>query len=91
MCTIPVLCFGVNYDKIQLSRRDGAERGTKMQICQMLLDDRINDNTTVVIKDTDGTPIKCGRWYQDKILIYGSFHASFDFVADRNIAIFQLV
>ena len=70
------------------------ERGTKMkkmQICQILLDDRIDDNTTVVIKDTDGTPIKCGRWYQDKILIYGSFHASFDFVEERNIAILQLL
>ena len=62
-----------------------------MQICQILLDDRIDDNTTVVIKDTDGTPIKCGRWYQDKILIWGSFHASFDFVEERNIAILQLL
>ena len=61
-----------------------------MQICQILLDDRIDNNTTVVIKDTDGTTIKCGRWYQDKILIWGSFHASFDFVEERNIAILQL-
>lgn len=61
-----------------------------MQICKILLDERIDDKTTVVIKDTEGTPIRCGRWYQDKILIWGSFHASFDFVADRNIAILQL-
>ena len=62
-----------------------------MNISEALLDERINDNTTVIIKDTDGTPIKCGRWYQDKILIYGSFQASFDFVEERNIAIFQLL
>ena len=61
-----------------------------MKISQALLDERINDNTTVVIKDTEGTPIKCGRWYQDKILMWGSFHASLDFVEGRNIAILQL-
>ena len=62
-----------------------------MQICQILLDDRIDDNTTVVIKDTDGTPIKCGLWYQDKILVWGNFDATFDFVEYRNIAILQLL
>ena len=62
-----------------------------MQICQILLDDRIDDNTTVVIKDTEGTPIRCGRWYQDKILIWGRFPATFDFVEEKNIAILQLI
>lgn len=61
-----------------------------MQICQLLLDDRIDDNTTVLIKDPTGMPIKCGRWYQDKILIWGSFHATLEFVEGRNIAILQL-
>lgn len=62
-----------------------------MQISQILLDDRIDDNTIVVIKDTEGTPRICGRWYHDKILIWGGFHASFDFVEDRNIAILQIL
>ena len=61
-----------------------------MKVCHALLDERINDNTTVVIKDMTGTPIKCGRWYQDKILMWVNFEASLDFVAERNIAILQL-
>ena len=61
-----------------------------MKVSEILLDERINDNTTVVIKDPEGTPLKCGRWYQDKILMWGSFHASLDFVEGRNIAILQL-
>ena len=67
------------------------ERGIKMKICHLLLDDRIDDNTTVIIKDLTGRPIKCGRWYEDKILLWGSFHASLEFVAEKNIAIFQLI
>ena len=62
-----------------------------MQICQILLDERIDNNTTVVIKDVDGTPLLCGRWYQDKILLCGSYEVSFDFVEERNIAIMQLL
>lgn len=62
-----------------------------MKICQILLDERIDDNTTVVIKDSEGTPIRCGRWYEDKILILGNFDATFDFVEERNIAILQLL
>ena len=61
-----------------------------MKVSEILLDERINDKTIVVIKDTKGTPIKCGRWYQDKILMWGGFHASLDFVEGRNIAILQL-
>lgn len=62
-----------------------------MKIREFLLDERINDNTTVIIKDTTGRQIKCGRWYEDKILVFGSFHASLEFVAEKNTAIFQLL
>ena len=61
-----------------------------MKVSQVLLDERIDDNTTVVIKDMTGTPTVCGRWYQDKILMWGNFEASLEFVAERNIAILQL-
>ena len=63
----------------------------KMQICQLLLDDRIDDNTTVVITDKFGGMLVCGRWYQDKILVWGSFHATLYFVEERNLAIMQLL
>lgn len=62
-----------------------------MKIWQLLLDERIKDNTTVIIKDSTGIQIKCGRWYEDKILAWGSFHASLEFVAEKNTAIFQLI
>lgn len=62
-----------------------------MKLGHALLDDRIDDNTTVIIKDKDGEPIVGGRWYQDKILTWGKYRVSFDFVTNRNIAIFQLV
>ena len=62
----------------------------KMKVCHALLDDRITDNTTVVIKDMTGKPTVCGRWYQDKILMWGNFEATLEFVEGRNIAILQL-
>lgn len=62
-----------------------------MKVSQALLDERIVDNTRVVIKDVGGTPLICGRWYQDKILAWGNFEASLDFVEGRNIAVLQLV
>ena len=62
-----------------------------MKVCHALLDDRINDNTTVIIKDKFGGTLTCGRWYQDKILVWGKFEASLEFVAERNIAIMQLL
>ena len=62
-----------------------------MKLCHALLDDRINDNTTVVIKDKEGKPIVCGRWYQDKILLWVRHEVSFEFVEERNIAIMQLL
>ena len=62
-----------------------------MKIFELLMDERINDNTTVIIKDTTGRQIKCGRWYEDKILVWGSFHASLEFVTEKNTAIFQLI
>ena len=62
-----------------------------MKLGQALMDDRIDNNTTVVIKDVDGTTLICGRWYQDKILLCGSYDVSFDFVEERNIAIMQLL
>ena len=62
-----------------------------MKISHALLDERINDNTTVVIKDKFGGMLTCGRWYQDKILVWVNFEASFDFVEHRNVAILQLL
>ena len=62
-----------------------------MKLCHALLDDRINDNTTVIIKDKDGKPIVCGRWYEDKILSRCDFNVSFDFLEEINIAILQLL
>lgn len=62
-----------------------------MKLCHALLDDRIDDNTTIIIKDLSGGPAICGRWYQDKILVWVRHEVSFDFVEERNIAIFQLL
>ena len=62
-----------------------------MKVCHALLDDRINDNTTVIIKDKFGGTLTCGRWYQDKILVWVKSDASLEFVAERNIAILQLL
>ena len=62
-----------------------------MKLRVALLDDRIDDDTIVIIKDECGGPTVCGRWYQDKILYWGSSDVSFEFVAERNIAIFQLL
>ena len=61
-----------------------------MKVCYALLDDRVDDNTTFVIKDMFGNPITCGRWYQNKILAWCNFEATFEFEAERNIAILQL-
>ena len=77
------LCYSI------IARRQKGE--LKMKLSQALLDDRINDNTTVVIKDQDGKPIVCGRWYQDKILLWVRYDVACDFVEERNIAIFQLL
>ena len=66
------------------------EGSIKMKVSHALLDDRINDNTTVVIKDMFGDLITCGRWYQDKILVWCNFEATLEFVEGRNIAILQL-
>ena len=85
MCNC-VFCAFVLYYNCPKDRK-----GLKMKICEFLLDERINDNTTVIIKDSTGRQIKCGRWYEDKILTWGSFHASLEFVAEKNTAIFQLV
>ena len=62
-----------------------------MNISEALLDERINDNTAVIIKDKFGGPLVCGRWYQDKILVWGSSKVSFDFLEERNIAIMQML
>lgn len=62
-----------------------------MKVREALLDERIDDNTTVVIKGPSGRAIAAGRWYQDKILSWGNFGASLDFVEGRNIAVLQLV
>ena len=62
-----------------------------MKVSEALLDERIDDNTTVLIRDSIGGPKVCGRWYEDKILYWGSSEVSFDFVEERNIAILQLL
>lgn len=62
-----------------------------MKVREALLDERIDDNTTVIIRDSISWPVACGRWYQDKILEWGNFDASLDFVEGRNIAVLQLV
>ena len=62
-----------------------------MKISQALLDERINNNTKVIIKDKFGAPLVCGRWYQDKILVWVSSKVSVDFEEERNIAILQLL
>ena len=62
-----------------------------MKVREALLDERIADNTTVVIKDSIGRPVVCGRWYQDKILMWGNFDTSVDFVEGRNIAILKIL
>lgn len=62
-----------------------------MKLFHALLDERIDDNTTVIIKDKFGGALVCGRWYQDKILVWGKCKVSFDFVEERNIAIMQLL
>ena len=62
-----------------------------MKLSQAILDERIDDNTIVVIKDNFGEPTVCGRWYDNKIFYLGGSEVSFDFVEERNIAIFQLL
>ena len=62
-----------------------------MKLSQAILDDRIDDNTIVIIKDKFGEPTVCGRWYDNKIFYLGSSEVSFDFVEERNIARVQLL
>ena len=67
------------------------ERGIEMKICKFLLDERINDNTTVIIKDSSGRQKARGRWFEDRILALYNSDASFEFDAERNIAILQIL
>ena len=62
-----------------------------MKLFHAILDDRIHDNTIVIIKEQFGEPTVCGRWYDDKIFYLRSSEVSCDFVEERNIAIFQLL
>lgn len=62
-----------------------------MKLSQALLDERIDDNTMVIIKDMNGATAVCGRWYHDKILVWGRYEVSFDFVENRNMAILKLL
>lgn len=62
-----------------------------MKIRDLLIDRRITDDTTVIIKDVVGNPIACGCWYQDRILAWGSFSAVFTYLEDGNVAIFRLI
>ena len=62
-----------------------------MKVCHALLDDRINDKTTLIIKDKFGRTLTCGRWYQDNILVWCNFEASFEFEEERNRLYLQLL
>ena len=62
-----------------------------MKVSEILLDERLNDKTTVVIKGPSGRPIAFGRWYQDKILSWCNFDATFEFVEERNRFYLQLL
>ena len=62
-----------------------------MKLFHAILDDRIDDNTIVIIKDKFGKPTVYGHWYDNKIFYLGRSEVSFDFVEERNIAIFQLL
>lgn len=62
-----------------------------MKIRDLLIDRRITDDTTVVIKDVYGNPITCGHWFQDNILSWGHFHAFLTYLEDENVAIFHLI
>ena len=62
-----------------------------MKLSQAILDERIDDNTIIIIKDMYGWPTVCGFWYQDKILYWGSDEVDFDFVEEKNIAIFRIL
>ena len=68
------------------------ERGNLMKVSEALLDERIVDNTRIIIKTASGRPITAGRWYQDNILVCGHYDvSSVDFVAEKNMVILQLV
>ena len=62
-----------------------------MKVSKVLLDERIDNNTTVIIKDKFGGLLTCGRWYQDKILVWCNFEASFEFEEERNRLYLQLL
>lgn len=62
-----------------------------MKIRDLLIDSRITDDTTVVIKDTHGNPITCGYWFQDDILSWGYFHAFLTYLEEGDVAIFHLI
>lgn len=62
-----------------------------MKVSHALLDERIDNNTTVVIQDKFGGALAFGRWYQDKILMWGNFEASFEFEEERNRLYLQLL
>lgn len=61
------------------------------KIRSLLLDPRITDDTTVIIKDVFGEPITCGHWFQDNILSWGYFPATLTYLEDENVAIFHLI
>lgn len=62
-----------------------------MKIRSLLVDPRITDDTTVVIKDTLGNPITCGHWFQDNILSWGQFSAFLTYLEEGDVAIFHLI
>lgn len=62
-----------------------------MKIRHLLIDRRITDETTIVIKDVYGNPIACGRWFNDNILSWGDFSAVLTYLEEENVALFHLI
>lgn len=62
-----------------------------MKIKELLFDTRIKDNTIIVIRDVTDELITVGYWFCDEILSWGSFSATFKYLEDENVAVFQLI
>ena len=62
-----------------------------MKINKLILDERIQDDTVILIRDTTGKLIVAGYWFSDEIISWGSFSATFEYSEDENIAICQLI
>lgn len=62
-----------------------------MKINELVLDKRIKDDTTIIIRESTGKPITTGFWFEDNIFTMGQCSATLEFLDDKNLAIIQLV